>query len=169
MSRKGFQSRNTFKRKSKDGAVFPIDLNFHENSEVSSRDESCELCAELRRQGWLRAGCRTIASRNLSGYHQPPQSVKRQLQALFCARPDCRHSRNHRHGFCVYSLVRFHAPILVPPSKLCKGRRHIWRKGFKIDEMNRFSIRRFNNSSQDSRRLQFSAKDTEVCRAKSLL
>jgi len=46
-------------------------------------------------------------SRNLSGYHQPPQSVKRQLQALFCARPDCRHGRNHRHRFCLYSSSAF--------------------------------------------------------------
>lgn len=33
--------------------------------------------------------------------------------------------------------------------------------------MNRFSIRRLNNSFRDSRRPQFSAKDTEVHRTKS--
>lgn len=75
--------------------------------QFSSQDESRELCVGLRRQGWLRAGRRTIAPSNLSGYHQPPQSVKRQLQALFCARPDCQHSRNHRHGFCVSSSSAF--------------------------------------------------------------
>jgi len=59
-------------------------------------------------------------SRNLSGYHQLPQSVKRQLQALFCARSDCRHGRNHHDTDSVSAvLVRFHAPILVPLSKVC--------------------------------------------------
>lgn len=59
-------------------------------------------------------------SRNLSGYYQLPQSVKRQLQALFCARSDCRHGRNHHDTDSVSAvLVRFHAPILVTLSKVC--------------------------------------------------
>lgn len=84
---------------------FPIGLNFYENSEVSPQDKLCELCrVEVTR---MIAHGKEDNSRNLSGYHQPPQSVKRQLQALFCARPDCRHGRNRRHWFCLYSSSAF--------------------------------------------------------------
>lgn len=86
-------------------AVFSIGLNFYKNSEVSPQDELCELC-QVQATRMIAHG-KEDNSRNLSGCHQPPQSVKRQLQALFCARPDCRHGRNRRHRFCLCSSSAF--------------------------------------------------------------
>lgn len=118
--RKIFFNRGILLRSWKVGtaAVSSISLNFYEYSEVSSQDGSRELCrAEATR---MIARGKEDNSRNLSGYHQLPQSVKRQLQALFCARSDCRHGRNHHDTDSVSAvLVRFHAPILVPLSKVC--------------------------------------------------
>lgn len=87
--------------------AFPIDLNFHENSSVSSRDG---FRANLETDDCARASVQEAGQsrrRNLSGYHQPPQSVKRQLQALFCARPDCRQDRSRRHAKPI--LARAHS------------------------------------------------------------